>query len=50
MADTSYKQPESVPVPKISGYPNDVKNTQTLKMRGVYAVQTKGKNTSTKMG
>lgn len=39
----------SVPVPKTSGYPNNVKNTQTQKMRGAGAA-TKGTKHSTKMG
>lgn len=39
MAD--YKQPKPVPVPKGSGYPNNVANTQTKKIRGTGAA-TKG--------
>ena len=35
------KQPKSVPVPQASGYPNDVRKTQTLKTRGTGAA-TKG--------
>ena len=41
---------KSVPVGKNNGYPNNIKNTQTVKTRGTYKVQTKGKNHSTKMG
>ena len=40
-----YKQPKMVPVPESSGYPNDVKKTQTLKTRGTGAA-TKGLNYS----
>ena len=32
MAD--YKQPKPVPVPKTSGYPNKIANTQTTRIRG----------------
>jgi len=39
------KQPKKVPVPQASGYPNDVKKTQTLKTRGTGAA-TKGLNYS----
>ena len=41
MATTSYKQPQSVPVPNCNGYPNNVKSTQTALKRGVGAA-TKG--------
>lgn len=36
-----YKQPQAVPVEKCSGYPANVPNTQTTKMRGAGAA-TKG--------
>lgn len=42
-------QPQSVPVPNTSGYPNNVANTQTLKTRGTGAA-TQGAKSSTKMG
>ena len=29
-----YRQPQSVPVPNVSGYPNKVANTQTMRIRG----------------
>lgn len=38
-----------VPVPKTSGYPNNVKNTQTLRIRGTKNT-TRGNSSSTKMG
>jgi hypothetical protein len=38
-----YKQPQSVPVPNCSGYPNSIAKTQTTKMRGTGAA-TKGTN------
>jgi hypothetical protein len=42
MKDTNtYKQPKAVPVPNTAGYPNNVANTQTQKMRGTGAA-TKG--------
>jgi hypothetical protein len=44
MATTTYKQPKSVPVDKSNGYPNDIKSTQTMRTKGTYAIQTKGKN------
>lgn len=44
-----YKQPKPVPVPKTDGYPNNVPNTQTLKVRGTGAA-TKGTGASKKMG
>lgn len=34
-------QPQTVPVPNVDGYPNNVANTQTKKMRGAGAA-TKG--------
>lgn len=34
MATTIYRQPKSVPVGKNNGYPNNVANTQTMKIRG----------------
>lgn len=34
-------QPQKVPVPNTSGYPNNIANTQTKKMRGAGAA-TKG--------
>jgi hypothetical protein len=43
------KMPKSVPVAKCNGYPNNVKNTQTLKTRGTGAA-TRGNKSSTKMG
>jgi hypothetical protein len=49
MADTTYKQPQSVPINGNSGYPNNVANTQTLKIRGTGAA-TKGTHSSKKMG
>lgn len=44
-----YGKIKSVPVPKTSGYPNNVANTQTQKTRGTGAA-TKGNKHSTKMG
>jgi len=42
MKDTGkYKQPQEVPVPNTAGYPNNVANTQTQKIRGTGAA-TKG--------
>lgn len=38
---SDYKQPQKVPVPNTSGYPNNVANTQTKKIRGTGAA-TKG--------
>jgi hypothetical protein len=43
------KQPQKVPVPNTSGYPNNVPNTQTQKTRGTGAA-TKGTGHSKKMG
>jgi len=34
MATTTYRQPKNVPVEKNNGYPNNVANTQTMKIRG----------------
>lgn len=48
MAD-AYKQPQNVPVPQSSGYPNNVGNTQNVKTRGTGAA-TKGTNSSSKLG
>jgi len=36
-----YKEPKTVPVQNSSGYPNNIANTQTQKMRGTGAA-TKG--------
>ena len=36
-----YKSPVKIPTPKSSGYPNDIKNTQTVKIKGTGAA-TKG--------
>jgi len=44
-----YGKIKSVPVPKTSGYPNNVANTQTQKTRGTGAA-TKGTGHSKKMG
>lgn len=44
-----YEQPKKVPVPSTSGYPNNIANTQTVKVRGTGAA-TQGTNASTKMG
>jgi hypothetical protein len=44
MAITTYRQPKPVPINGNSGYPNNVANTQTMRTKGTYAVQTKGKN------
>lgn len=38
---SDYKQPQKVPVPNTAGYPNNVANTQTKKIRGTGAA-TKG--------
>jgi hypothetical protein len=43
------KKPKSVPVPKTSGYPNNVANTQTVKTRGTGAA-TRGTKSSSKLG
>lgn len=43
------KQPKKVNTPNCCGYPNTVKNTQTVKIRGSGAA-TKGDKASTKMG
>ncbi len=40
-----YKQPQPVPVPNTSGYPNNTANIQTKKTRGTGAA-TKGTNHS----
>lgn len=37
MATTTYRQPKSVPVPNVAGYPNNVASTQTAKKRGTGA-------------
>ena len=44
-----YKGVKSVPVPKGNGYPNNIKSTQTVKVRGTGA-QTKATKCSTKLG
>lgn len=44
-----YMQPKSCPVPKTSGYPNAIKSTQTMKIRGTGAA-TKGTKFNPKMG
>jgi len=44
-----YKQPKPVPVPNTNGYPNNVPNTLTVKIRGTGAA-TKGTGASKKMG
>ncbi|MFZ9615164.1 MAG: hypothetical protein ACO3AG_00670 [Fluviibacter sp.] len=44
-----YRQPKAVPVPNTSGYPNNVANTQTLRIRGTKNT-TRGNSCSTKMG
>lgn len=49
MANTTYKQPQSVPVEKNNGYPNNIASTQTLKTRGNGAA-TKSTKHSAKMG
>ena len=49
MATTTYRQPKNMPVEKNNGYPNNIANTQTQKIRGTGAA-TKGTNSSTKMG
>ena len=43
------KMPQSVPVPKTAGYPNNIASTQTVKTRGTGAA-TKGTKCSTKLG
>ena len=50
MATTTYRQPKNVPVEKNNGYPNNIANTQTMRTKGTYAVQTKGKNFSPNPG
>lgn len=42
-----YEQPKPVPVPNTAGYPNNVPNTQTVKMKGAGAA-TKGNKFSNK--
>jgi hypothetical protein len=49
MATTTYRQPKPVTINGNSGYPNNVANTQTQKIRGTGAA-TKGTNSSKKMG
>ena len=49
MKSGNTKQPKKVPVPNTNGYPNNVANTQTVKIRGTGAA-TKGDKASTKMG
>lgn len=44
-----YNQPKNVPVPNTAGYPNNVANTQTVKVRGTGAA-IKGTKASKKMG
>ena len=44
-----YKGIKSVPVPKSSGYPNNIASTQTVKVRGTGAA-TKATKCSTKLG
>jgi hypothetical protein len=44
-----YRQPQSVPVPNVSGYPNKIASTQTVKTRGTGAA-TQATKHSTKMG
>ncbi len=44
-----YDKTKKVPVPKTAGYPNNVANTQTTKVRGCGAA-TKGCGASKKMG
>ena len=43
-----YKSPIDVPVPSTSGYPNNVANTQTVKIRGSGAA-IKGNKSSTRL-
>jgi len=43
------RMPKSVSVPKGNGYPNNIKNTQTLRTRGTKNT-TRGNSSSTKMG
>lgn len=45
----NYNKISSVPVPKSSGYPNNIASTQTVKKRGTGAA-TKGTKCSTKLG
>lgn len=40
---------KKIPVPKVAGYPNNVANTQTVRIRGCGAA-TKGCGASKKMG
>lgn len=44
-----YRDPKSVPVPNVAGYPNNVKNTQVNRTRGTH-LATKGNKHSSKMG
>lgn len=44
-----YEQTKPVPVPNVSGYPNKIANTQTMRVRGCGAA-TKGCGASKKMG
>jgi hypothetical protein len=44
-----YKGVSSVPTPNASGYPNNIKSTQTVKVRGTGA-QTKATKCTTKLG
>lgn len=44
-----YKGVSSVPTPNSSGYPNNVANTQTIKVRGTQR-QRQGNKCSTKLG
>jgi hypothetical protein len=44
-----YRQPQSVPVPNVSGYPNNVANTQTMRIRGT-KLATKGNKFNPKVG
>ena len=41
MATTTFTQPKNLPVKDNNGYPNNIKNTQTMKIRGAGAA-TKG--------
>jgi hypothetical protein len=43
------KMPKPVPVPKTSGYPNNIPNTQTQRTRGTKNT-TRGNSHSKKMG
>ena len=49
MAEKIYRKPKPVPINGNSGYPNNVANTQTQKMRGAGAA-IKGTGHSKKMG